>query len=213
MNHDEATRAVLKVGDGRGFVIEHKLRLGTERLVITAAHCLPHFTPRNAFAYTEERTYETLLGPLGADATVWAECLFVDPIADIAILGEPDGQTLGDECEAYRELVDAAATLRIVEAPEDGPAMMLSLDKRWLPCRVWHYGGPLWTSGAKAVSGMSGSPIITEDDHAIGIVCSTGLETTDLIQNQRFEQEHPSEGPHARLMRFLPAWLLAAAVR
>src|SRR5215471_9157363 len=80
MKHDEATRAVLRVGEGRGFVVEHKLKLGTERLVITAAHCLPHFTPRNAFAYTEERTYKALLGPLGADATVWAECLFVDPV-------------------------------------------------------------------------------------------------------------------------------------
>ena len=82
MKHDEATRAVLTVGHGRGFVVEHKIRQGTERLVITAARCLPDFTPRNAFAYTEQRTYKTLLGPLGADATVWAECLFVDPIAD-----------------------------------------------------------------------------------------------------------------------------------
>jgi hypothetical protein len=209
MEHDEATRAVLRVGHGRGFVVEHKLRLSAERLVITAAHCLPDFTPRSASAYTEERTYKTLLGPLGADPTVWAECLFVDPIADIAVLGEPDSQLLGDECEAYRELVDSAETLRIGEAPEDGPAMMLSLDQRWLPCRVWHTDGPLWTSEAKTVSGMSGSPIITEDDHAIGVVC-TGLEMMDVIQSQRIKQ---SDGPHARLMRSLPAWILAAVVR
>jgi hypothetical protein len=211
MKHDEATRAVLTVGHGRGFVVEHKIRQGTERLVITAARCLPDFTPRNSFAYTEERTYKTLLGPLGADATVWAECLFVDPISDIAVLGEPDSQLLGDECEAYRKLVDGAATLRIVDAPEDGSAMMLSIDQRWLPCRVWHYDGPLWTSDAKTVIGMSGSPIITEDDLAIGVVC-TGLEMMDLMQNHRITQEPFSDGPHARLMRSLPAWILAAAV-
>jgi hypothetical protein len=90
--------------------------------------------------------------------------------------------------------------------------MMLSLDQRWLPCRVWHYDGPLWTSETETVSGMAGSPIITEDDHAIGIVC-TGLEMMDLMQNQRIKQESSADGPHARLMRSLPAWMLAALVR
>jgi hypothetical protein len=46
------------------------------------------------------------------------------------------------------------------------------------------------------------------NDHAIGVVC-TGLEMMDLMQNQRIKQ---SDGPHARLMRSLPAWMLAAAV-
>jgi hypothetical protein len=28
---------------------------------------------------------------------VWAECLFVDPIADLAVLGAPDSQELHDK--------------------------------------------------------------------------------------------------------------------
>ena len=45
----QATGAVLRVGDGHGFVIEHTVTLYTEektysspeRLIVTAAHCLP----------------------------------------------------------------------------------------------------------------------------------------------------------------------------
>jgi len=73
------TSSVVTVGDGRGFVIEDNRH---KRLVITAAHCLPHFPPCHGTSYTEERTYKKLLAPLKAKPTVWAECLFADPIAD-----------------------------------------------------------------------------------------------------------------------------------
>jgi hypothetical protein len=41
---------------------------------------------------TEERTYRDLVGPLGRKKAVCAECLFVNPVADIALLG-PTGQS------------------------------------------------------------------------------------------------------------------------
>jgi len=46
------TRAVIKVGDGRGFVVatDH------EHIVITAAHCLPYFPPCMSFSGIEEPT-------------------------------------------------------------------------------------------------------------------------------------------------------------
>jgi len=50
--------------------------------------------------YVEETTYKRLLGPLGGKRTVWAECRFVDPIADIAVLGQPDNQTFFAEAAA-----------------------------------------------------------------------------------------------------------------
>jgi V8-like Glu-specific endopeptidase len=73
----------------------------------------------------------------------------------------------------------------------------LSLDLRWLACRVHHSGGPLWISQAKAVGGMSGSPIIDKDGRAIGLVC-TGSES---------ESEKDYDGPHTQLMRSLPRWM------
>jgi hypothetical protein len=45
--------------------------------------------PPHGFSYTEERTYQDLLATLGEQPSVWCQCLFVDPIADIAVLGTP----------------------------------------------------------------------------------------------------------------------------
>ncbi len=55
-NH--VARAVITVGEGRGFVAEGRLH----RLVITAAHCLPFFPPCVSFSDLDQRTYTNLLG-------------------------------------------------------------------------------------------------------------------------------------------------------
>ena len=60
MDFTESTSAIIRVGAGRGFVIE-----GVRgRLVITAAHCLPELPPAMSFSLLEERTYRNLLGGL-----------------------------------------------------------------------------------------------------------------------------------------------------
>jgi hypothetical protein len=41
--------------------------------------------------------------------------LFVDPIADIAVLGEPDDQDCFEEWRAYKALVDQAFAFSIGE--------------------------------------------------------------------------------------------------
>src|SRR4029077_8496507 len=85
-----------------------------ERFVITAAHCLPHLPPSMTISGTEGRTYAKLLGPLGRKRTpIWAECCFVDPIADLAVLWSPDRRHLEKEARAYDALVGAAPPLPI----------------------------------------------------------------------------------------------------
>jgi hypothetical protein len=76
-----------------------------DRLVITGAHCLPRLPPAHAASAFYERTYQDLLGPLGGDPTVFAECMFVDPVADLAVLGTPDNQDLWEQAEGYDALV------------------------------------------------------------------------------------------------------------
>jgi hypothetical protein len=79
----------------------------------------------NAASYPEERTYEGLLGPLGQERSVWAECLFVDPVSDIAVLGAPSHDDLREQSAAYEALVMGSRPLRIADAPEKTSAQLL----------------------------------------------------------------------------------------
>jgi len=173
------TSAVLRVGDGRGFVV----RYYTQNIIITAAHCLPHFPPCHLFSYLHERTYK-LLGPLKSKPAVWAECWFADPIADIAVLGQPDGQELSDEAEAYDQLVDNVEPFIVADAPaqvesatpSEGPARVLSLDGEWLDVRLQRRGNHLLVQPEKLiVAGMSGSPIVSLADEAIGLLSTSNI--------------------------------------
>src|SRR5215831_3510779 len=93
---------VITTGSGRGFVVEG----AGERLVITAAHCLPFLPPAQSFFGPKERTYGPLLARLGDEPHAWAVCRFVDPIADIAVLGSP-GTPHADEYKALMEKTTA----------------------------------------------------------------------------------------------------------
>jgi hypothetical protein len=205
------TLAVVKVGNGgRGFIVEDKRR---NRIVITAVHCLTgsgrQLPPAHPFSYLQERTYANLLGPLGkAKPQVWAQCLFADPLADIAVLGSPDGQELYEQSQAYEQLVDAVTPLTIVDAPKQGTewvrpayyrgvgklqafkvptpgkgaALVLSLDNKWRDCTVTRHGYGLSVDQDKLIkSGMSGSPILAATGHAIGLV-STGILNPVLVE-------------------------------
>jgi hypothetical protein len=62
MSHlDILTSSVIRVGDGRGFVVEGD----TDRLIITAAHCLPFLPPCCAASSLHECSYQQLLAPIG----------------------------------------------------------------------------------------------------------------------------------------------------
>lgn len=202
MTRAKATRAVLTVGQGRalgrGFVVECEHHGHPMRIVITAAHCLPRFPTSPSGLDEWGWTYKALLGPLGKKPTVWAACSFVDIVGDIAVLCQPDNQELSEQADAYDALVDAMTPLPIADAPEDGPAWLLSLDGKWNRCRVRHGNGPLWITDAAAgiKGGMSGSPIITEDG-AIGVVSISGGGAD--------YDRHTEGGPNPHLAYHLPS--------
>src|SRR6516225_10006823 len=99
------TAGVITAGSGRGFVVEGP----GERLVITAAHCLPFLPPALPALGIEARTYGSLRALRGEAPHAWAVCRFVDPIADIAVLGAPDAPHADD----YKALTATAAALPI----------------------------------------------------------------------------------------------------
>ena len=116
---------IIRVGDGRGFVVAQQHHLGgVEHIIITAAHCLPHVPTCHPARHIEEETYQRLLGPLEGERTVWARCLFVDPVADIAVLGSPDNQELSDKADAYSRLVNDVTPFAVADAAAEGTEML-----------------------------------------------------------------------------------------
>lgn len=204
MDHlSTASRSVLRVGDGRGFLVEKN----GERFVVTAAHCLTRpvivrgdqaregamLPPAIGAADSAERRYARLIGPLGAEPNVSVECLFVDPVSDLAVLGPVDGRELIYEARAYDEFVEPldplplgslTFTYRRHTPPVGDPfvssvptaesdAWLLALDGRWFRCRVSSIRGrSLWISEAEdeIAGAMSGSPVMLSSGHAIGVV-------------------------------------------
>src|SRR5437899_2076110 len=85
-NVSKNIQAVIRVGNGRGFLVAST---HYDAVVLTAAHNLPDLPPAHPASLTTERTYTNLLAPLDAEPTISAQCVFVDPIEDVAVLVDP----------------------------------------------------------------------------------------------------------------------------
>jgi len=212
--------SVVKVGDGRGFIVLRRMKVPQEirrqirggprmvkfveqRLIVTAAHCLSATIPCSSAASSHERTVKDL-GTLDASKSdIWGECLFADPVADIAVIGEPDNQEFDEQADAYTDLVESASVLSIGEA-ESGPGWMLSLDRKWTPATLEVisniYGTSLVTGPTKAE--QSGSPILNSIGKAVGVVIGGG---TMVLEGRKDAEDN---GPQPMLTHHLPAWLV-----
>jgi len=211
--------------------------------VVTAAHCLTApvtvrgdiaskgatLPPAHGASYSEERTYPRLLGPLGAKPRVPAECLFVDPVADLAVLGPVDGQELYDKALAYEKLVEALDPLPLgslnfgyrydkggrsvtvgsrrykLKAFVDptpiteSDAWLPALDGHWFRCRVASRGRSLWISEA-------------EEDVRGGMsgspIISPARQAVGVVCiSQQVGRRSREGGPNPLLAAQLPGWL------
>jgi hypothetical protein len=176
---NEAASAVIKCRAddgvfGRAFIVE---TADERRWIITAAHCLPQLPPAHPASYLEERTYRKLFGDLrDPDPALWAECVFAEPVSDVAVFREPDGQALYDECELYESFVANRTALRIRPA-EQTHAYVMNLAGEWIRTEIKIHSVGLSAAPTLAITtpgafagGMSGSPILSLDGYAVGVV-------------------------------------------
>ena len=186
------------MGDGRGFVVAGVRP--SERLILTAAHCLPSWPVAKPAEW--DTLQKNLVAPLGAQPSVWADCQFVDPVGDLAILGSVDGQEFPTEADAFERLVEGAMPLPVGDVTLTEPVWLLALDGEWFSCPVEPTGWGLILSkaGRPIVGGMSGSPIV-QHGAAVGLV--SGAEGVGAPSEYR-------DGYAPRLVRHLPGWLLHA---
>jgi S1-C subfamily serine protease len=200
---DVAKRAVVRVGDGRGFVVSAG---EYNRYVVTAAHCISKH-PKPHLANDANELTRAIIGPLGRKKPTISAALCADNlIDDVAVFSEPDGQVLWDECQSYEKFTAAAALVigkpPVAVEPHNWrtttgmAAWVLSLDRKWQPCLVQNGGRFLCIKEASIEGGMSGSPIIDANGAAIGLI-STGNGGDDYGYSV-----NPS------LMDCLPPWLL-----
>jgi hypothetical protein len=191
--------ALVTVGSGRGFVMETP----SERLILTTADCLPHLSRPDPGSDFRECTFFDLLGPLGATPTISAECLFVDSVADVAVLGEPKSLREGER-DAYRAFVAASDALALGMMLVGGEAWLLTLEGEWERRRVRTSatGRSLIVVGADQdiAPGTSGSPILNAEGRALGIVS---------ICNRSGEPGLEQHG-QPLLASVLPVWLVTA---
>lgn len=132
---------------------------------------------------------------------VLGQCLFVDPIADIAVPGPPDDFEMAEPFAKFTEPLEPLTIGLLPSKPwVEQDAWMLSLGGEWFHCIAhYHQDGALWTKDhAKVIAGgMSGSPIVSGDGCAIGVIsCSDGN----------------NGGPHPQLGSHLAGWLLHSVI-
>jgi hypothetical protein len=188
----EDRNSVVRVGDGCGFVVEGQ---SGKRFVVTAARCLRRLPLYEENPDHRDWIYRDLIGPF--DAAVTVACMFIDLVADLAVLGSPENWELDEVVEAFEALVASAPAIPIASNPEihafrpkEG-ARLPSFDGSWSACEIIATDrGVLIERPVNIDTRMYGSPIVNDDGAAIGLV------------------SHEYGGPYPFLAPHLPRWLV-----
>ncbi len=196
-------------------------------LVLTAAHCIA-FETTGGMALTGGDEYLERVKPRTGGA-IRLRVVAVEPVADIAVLGAPDGQILHADASAFESFVAATTPVSLsaddFESETGVEVHVLTGDRAWVPGRAKRHGfgppdGVAWIYAASRIErGTSGGPVVNEAGELVGLVSwssgevvSTNLELDRLESwDGKGESEAGGGGSSGRLARpylALPCWAL-----
>jgi len=192
-NENEASRSVVRCGDGCGFLVN----TSKGRYIVTAAHCLPHIPEP---LVDESRIHRQFVGPVDEPPAITVKCVFVDPVSDIAVLTAPDRQALPDDAIAYDAFVRGRWGFLVESGSEE--IGWLIQNGSWFVCRLTNdrVGLSVSESSRPIIGRMSGSPILNESGAAIGLLTNSASSPNDI---------YTEGGPTLRLKALLPGWFLS----
>ncbi len=124
--------------------------------------------------------------------------LAVEPVADLAILGSPDGQWIPDEAKAFDQFCEATAAMSLTteEFPVGTPvpAYVLAHTGRWITGRItqWHpEAATLVLETDEGIEGgTSGSPVVTEHGFLLAVVSNACGPQSDPPRTGSISRPH-----------------------
>lgn len=182
------------------------------RMILTACRCIEW----SGEGYQTVRNVR--IEKVGAHCgTLSAVLVAAEPVTDVAVLGEPDGQTFYEEWQAFDEFCESTEAIPL--APENytgegkTPVWVYALGGEWIEGVVDFgeakvYGNPhqVWLRTKGEIrSGSAGGPILNAKGEIVAVVSTFGRVDTD---DQLVLKEDGFEGLNPRPSLCLPAFVL-----
>jgi len=181
-------------------------------LIVTAAHCIKW--PAEGNMSLSDSSVEEIRTADGR--SIKTRTLAVEPIGDLAVLGELDGQASPEFFEAnnaYDDFCSATKPLELaiheLDVGEPFDAYVFTHDKGIIPVRIRQnaiVAEHLWfDADQRILGGTSGGPVVTPDGRLLGIVHTVG-------DSRRPGHQEGCVGTAARVHLVAPLWLVRKMV-
>lgn len=154
-------------GNGRAFLV-------AGGYLLTAAHCVD-FDLEGGLALGDYllQFVETVSGQRFRVSPV-----MIDPVSDLAVLGFPDNQEFGEDCQGFQDFIDETSPIEIAfESPSTDDELCIFTHLRtWIYGKAWisdftSNPSSLWVEMAEPViGGTSGSAVLNQSGKAIAVV-------------------------------------------
>jgi hypothetical protein len=196
---DKIANATVKISkkEGRGVLVRNQL-------ILTAAHCI-NFNCEGYMVLGDHfiEEIETINGRLKVE--VYA----VEPVSDIAVLGQLDVQDFEDENDKFIDFCEKVKPVELfmdkVRAFQKFPVYIYTHQKTWITGEAIKYdtkkNSPsiVIKTHDQIEGGMSGGPVVDKFGRLVAIISHASTKTNDLDL---------SSGMQPRPHLALPVWLL-----